>query len=143
MPVRRCVLLVVLFAGLGCFKSSTFEASSESSSDSSASSSRSSTSSSGSSSPSSREGAYREDVADYTSTWIKSGGGPETFLSGIAPIAERHGITNWESDEITYEGIGRGLKDSGITGTRYTDLKQQLSGGDPLAAGWIDEGYGR
>jgi len=137
------VLCLALAGGLGCFKSSTSQASSESSSDSSRSSSGSSASSSGSSSPSSREGPYRNDVRDYTAEWALSGGDASGFRAGIAPIAEKYGITNYESDQLTYVGIGQGLKKAGIRGERYSQIKGMLAAGNAEADGWIDKGYGK
>lgn len=139
--IPLAVLCLALASGLGCFKSSTSQASSESSSASSGGSSGSSASSSGSSSPSSREGPYKDDVRDYTSQWVLSGGDPSGFRAGIAPIAEKHGITNYESDELTYVGIGRGLKKSGISGERYQQVKATLAAGSAEAGKWIDKGY--
>lgn len=141
--VSVIVLCLVLAGGLGCFKSSTSEASSESSSDSSRGSSRSSASSSGSSSPSSREGPYKEDVRDYTSEWVLSGGDASTFRTGIAPVAEKHGVTNYESDEATWVGIGMGLKKSGVRGARYEQLREMLAAGNAEAGQWIDKGFGK
>jgi hypothetical protein len=120
------LLCLVLATGLGCFKSSTSQASSESSSDSSRSSSRSSASSSGSSSPSSREGPYQQDVRDYTSKWV---------------IAEKHGITNYEADQVTWVAIGMGLKKSGIGGERFQQVRDTLAAGNAEAGKWIDKGY--
>ncbi len=135
------LLCLVLATGLGCFKSSTSQASSESSSDSSRSSSRSSASSSGSSSPSSREGPYQQDVRDYTSKWVLSGGDSAGFSAGIAPIAEKHGITNYESDQVTWVAIGMGLKKSGIGGERFQQVRDTLAAGNAEAGKWIDKGY--
>jgi hypothetical protein len=134
-----CVACLVAATGLGCIsKSSTSEASSESSSNSS---SRSSASSSGSSSASSREGPYVDDVRDYTSEWVLSGGDTESFRKGVSAIAEKNGITNWEQDDATYEGIGRGLKKAGVKGDRYVQVKGMLGGTNAEAGKWIQAGY--
>lgn len=140
MPLRASfalLLAVALLAAPGCFKSSTSQASSESSSDSSGSSSRSSASSSGSS----RDSVYESDVADYTKQWALSGGDVESFRSGLGPIAEKDGITDWENDENTYEGIGAGLKKSGVKGQRFEQLKGTLAGSNPKSPDWIQSGY--
>ncbi len=136
--VWRVLLAVVLtgslLGGAGCFKSSTSEASSESSS-------RSSASSSGSSSASSREGPYVNDVRDYTAEWVLSSSNTEAYRTRLASIAEKNGVSNWEQDDATYEGIGRGLKRSGISGERYVELKSMLGGTNPEAGQWIQKGY--
>ena len=137
MPPRRAtavsivLALACLLASSGCSKSSTSQASSESSSGSSASSS-------GSSSGPSR---YVRDVRDYTQQFVLSGGDLATFRSGIASIAEKRGVTNWEQDKETYEGIGRGLKKTGVSGQRYEQLKRELSGANSQSPAWIQKGY--
>jgi len=132
MPARVLLLvLVVVTMALGCSKSSTSEASSEGSSDSSASSS-------GSSSGPSR---YVREVRDYTYQFVLSGGPIEEFPRGLGPIAEKRGVADWENDQDTYEGIGRGLKRTGVSGERFESLKEQFSDSDPGRAAWILEGY--
>src|SRR4030095_1416718 len=92
------LLVAALLLPLGC----SFSASSKSSSDSSASSS-------GSSSPDSRETQYRNDVRDYTASYVKSGGRMEDFKKRLGELARERDITNWEENTATYEGIGRGV----------------------------------
>jgi hypothetical protein len=144
MPARllAVALSLLLAPALGaCVKSSTSQGSSESSSDSSASSSRSSASVSGSSSASSREGPYERDVRAYTAQFVLSGGDMPSFQRKLGEIAKDHGITDWEQDEATYEGIGRGLKKAGISGPRLEQLKQEMAGPNPKSSGWIQAGY--
>ncbi len=137
MSTIRVLLLFVLIAGLsstGCSKSSTSEASSESSSGSSASSS-------GSSSPSSGEAGYVIDVRDFTTEWVLSGGDAGAFKRRVTDIAKQDGITDWEQDEGTYRGIGRGLKKAGLSGQRYSDVAANLAGSDPQRTQWIQKGF--
>jgi hypothetical protein len=135
MTARFATLFLALSLPLlasGCiFKSSTLQASSESSSGSSASSSRSS------SGPS----AYTKDVASFTREWVLGGGDVTAFRRGVAQIAERRGVTDWEQDRNTFDGIGRGLKKSGVTGARMATLKGELSGPNSESAAWIQKGY--
>jgi hypothetical protein len=137
MSVIRMLLLSILIvslAAIGCSKSSTSEASSESSSNSSSSSS-------GSSSASSGNTAYINDVRDYTAEWVLSGGDPAAFKRRVSEIATKGGITDWEQDEATYTGIGRGLKKAGLSGDRLTQVSTELSGSDPQRAEWVKKGY--
>jgi hypothetical protein len=124
-------LVLGLGLGSGCSKSSTSEASSESSSGSSSSSS-------GSSSGPSR---YVKDVRQYTYEYVLSGGEFSQFSRGIGPIAEKRGVADWENDADTYDGIGRGLKKTGVTGARFELLKEQLAGSDPQRTAWIQAAY--
>jgi hypothetical protein len=132
MPARVFLLVLVSLAlALGCSKSSTSEASSEGSSDSSASSS-------GSSSGPSR---YVREVRDYTYQFVLSGGPIEEFSRGLGPIAEKRGVADWESNEDTYEGIGRGLKRTGVSGARLESLKQQFADSNIEREAWIQKAY--
>src|SRR3982751_520168 len=103
--MRRTVLLlgaVLLPVATGCLSSSEsisksisspFEWSSASSASSSRSSSRG------------RE-SYRDDIRDYTAAYVQSGGDYTTFTRGLSSVAAKHGVSDWESDNDTYEGIG-------------------------------------
>jgi hypothetical protein len=124
------VLAVILLALQGC----SFSASSESSSDSSASSSASS-------SPPSKEALYRDDVRDYTAAYVKSGGNIADFNAKVSQLAQARGITNWEENMATYEGIGQGLAKAGVSGVAYDTYVTNLSRGDPAKADAIRKGY--
>ena len=125
---------LALSAPLGCSKSSTSQASSESSSSVFSSVTSFSKSSSGPS-------AYVRDVRDQTAQWLLAGDDPATRERDLAKIAEKRGISDWEQDEQTYLGIGRGLKKAGVSGNRYESLVQELKGPNPDSAKWIQAGY--
>jgi hypothetical protein len=129
-------VLLLLAGSLAC----SFSYSSQSFSDSSKSSSESSSSSSRSSSPNSGA-AYRNDVADYTEAYVVSGGSDGAFLNGIGGLAEKRGITDWESDENTWTGIGRGLGRTAITAVQLGVYKENWGGGDPQKMQQIQQGF--
>ena len=128
------VLAVILLALQGCSFSKSSSDSSESSSDSSASSSASS-------SPPSKESLYRDDVRDYTAAYVKSGGNIADFNARVSQLAQARGITNWEENMVTYEGIGQGLAKAGVSGVGYETYVTNLSRGDPNKAAAIQKGY--
>ena len=128
------VLAVILIALQGCSFSKSSSDSSESSSDSSASSSASS-------SPPSKESLYRDDVRDYTAAYVKSGGNIADFNARVSQLAQARGITNWEENMVTYEGIGQGLAKAGVSGVAYETYVTNLSRGDPNKAAAIQKGY--
>lgn len=103
-------------------------------------SSASSGSSSRSSSPNRAED-YRADVRDYTSAYVKSGGDFDSFSRGLSGVASKHGVSNWESDNDTYVGIGQGLKTGGVTPTQLEVWKSNLAKGDASKAAAIQQGY--
>jgi hypothetical protein len=124
------LLVAVLLLPVGC----SFSASSESSSDSSASSSRSS-------SPESKETQYRNDVRDFTAAYVKSGGRLDDFKRRLADLAKERGITDWEQNLLTYEGIGRGLKKAKASTVELETYTANLAGGDPKKAKAMKDGY--
>jgi len=96
---------------------------------SSDSSSNSSKSSSGSSGDDSAQ--FRNDVEQYTATFVRSGGSHEqsAFLMGLGELARKRGVSDWESDPDTWEAIGRGLAHSDVGEAEETALR----------AAWADD----
>jgi hypothetical protein len=141
----RVVLGILLgfaaFGFFGCSISTSFSDSSESSSDSSESFSDSSRSSSESSSPEKKEASYRDDVRDYTAAYVKSGGQIADFDRRLGELAQKRGITNWEDNLATYEGIGRGLAKAGVQGVELDTYVTNLAHGDATKAAAIRKGY--
>ena len=138
LTARRFLLslaaCVILLAPLGCSLS-------KSSSDSSESSSASSASSSASSSPASKESLYRDDVRDYTAAYIKSGGKIADFNQKLGELAKARGITNWEENMATYEGIGEGLGKGGANAVELDAYVTNFSGGNAARATAMRKGY--
>ncbi len=137
--MRRIVLLlaaVLLPGASGCLSSSESISKSISSPFewSSASSSSSRSSSRG------RE-SYRDDVRDYTAAYVQSGGDYSTFTRGLSNVAAKHGVSDWESDDDTYEGIGAGLRKANQTPAQLSVWQQNLAGGDSHKAAAIQDGY--
>lgn len=124
------LLIAALLLAAGC----SFSASSKSSSESSASSS-------GSSSPESKETQYRNDVRDFTAAYVKSGGRLDDFKRRLGELAKERGITDWETNLVTYEGIGRGLKKAKVSKVELETYTSNLAGTDPARAKAIKSGY--
>lgn len=99
------------------------------------------------SSPSSVSGKskkYPNEVADYTVAYVKSSqpnADYNSFLKGLSDIAEKEGITNWEQDALTYQGIGKGLKKANIEGVAYETYKTNFAKGDAKKMADIQDGY--
>lgn len=85
--------------------------------------------------------AYQHDVRDYTQAYVHSSSDVEGFKKGLASLAQKHGITNWEADETTYLGIGEGLGKAKVSQTQLEVYKTNLSGGNPVKAASIQKGY--
>ena len=104
MHRHRLVLVSSLALGLACTSSDSSNTLSDSISSPFHWSSGSSTSSSGGGS------AYRQDVSDYTVAFARQGGDLDALRQGVGRLAERRGITDWESDPFTCASIGLGLQ---------------------------------
>jgi hypothetical protein len=140
MPIRagwRAGLL----AGVAALAAASFACSFSYSSDSSSDSSESSSDSSTSSSPESKESKYRQDVSSYTQAYVVSGGAEGTFLNGVSDLAQKRGISNWEADENTWRGIGRGLGKTKIDQVQLAVYEQNWAGDDPHKVGLIRKGF--
>ena len=85
---------------------------------------------------------YQLEVLNYTSAYITSTEFDRfAFARGISEIATANGITNWEDDEATLMGIGRGLKNSNISGSLYATYKKSLADSDASRMQMIQKGY--
>jgi hypothetical protein len=133
--VALSVFIVLAAYTAGC----SFSASSKGSSKSSGSISDSVSSPFKSSSNSSPQ-AYEDDVKDFTASYIKSGGNAAQLEQEIGKIAEEHGVSDWENDEDTYVGIGKGLHKAGLNQAELDGYKSSL-GATGQKAEWIQDGY--
>ena len=99
------------------------------------------------SSPSSVSGKskkYQNEIADYTTAYVKSsqpGADYTSFLKGLSDIAAKEGVTNWDQDSLTYMGIGKGLKKADVEGVAYETYKKNFAGGDAKKMQEIQDGY--
>jgi hypothetical protein len=139
----RGTIVIAMIATLGC----SFSYSSKSISDSSTGSSASSSDSSTSSSPSddeqadAKESSYRDDVRGYTAAWVRGGGDVASFQRGLATIARRHGITDWEATAATWSGVGAGLRAGDATPSTRAALVDGLAGDDRAKRDAIERGF--
>lgn len=140
-PAHRAVATVLLSLILVLPQGCSFSTSSKGSSNSSGSSSDSSASSSGSSSPESAETKYKNDVREYTSAYMKTGGQFDAFRRGIGDIAKKNNITNWEDNTVTYEGIGEGLGDAEATQIQLKAYMDGLADQDAARRAAMQKGY--
>jgi hypothetical protein len=71
----------------------------------------------------------------------KSGGRIADFDKKLGALARSRGISNWEENMATYEGIGRGLGKAGVGGVELDTYVENLAGGDPKKVAAIQKGY--
>ncbi|HTP64554.1 MAG TPA: putative lipoprotein [Geobacteraceae bacterium] len=85
--------------------------------------------------------AYQDDVRDYTEAYVRSSSDIEGFRKGLASLAEKRGISNWEADEATYLGIGAGLAKAQVKDTQLEVYKNNFAKNDAVKAAAIQKGY--
>jgi hypothetical protein len=85
--------------------------------------------------------SYQGDVRDYTEAYLRSSSDLQGFRRGVASLAQKHGITNWEADQASYTGIGEGLGKARVKQAQLEVYKTNLSGGDAVKASAIQKGY--
>ena len=133
------LLMCLVFMVSGCSISDSIS----SSSDSSRSISRSSTSSSGPEVSEETRKAYVNDVSTYTEAVAESAVTADDFMRGLSKIAQKHGISDWESYEYTFKAIGQGLKEAGIPKDQVKDLPylNVLISSNSQRLDWIKDAY--
>ena len=50
-------------------------------------------------------------------------------------------MSDWERDQATYVGIGRGLSKAKVKGAALEQFKLDLAGSNPQYMSWIKDGY--
>lgn len=139
-PVKYVLAISAIMAVctmLGCFPSSSLSDSSESFTSSVKSSSSSFTSSSGES-----KEAYLRDIKQYTAAYTRSNSDMTGLWRGVSTISAHYGVTNWEADSATYEGIGAGLAKAAVTLQQFEHYRDHLAQGDARKMAAIQLGYG-
>jgi hypothetical protein len=128
-------LLLFVLSANGCIMSSISE-----SSDSSSESSKSSSKSSKSSSDDKKE-SYIRDIKQYTVAYTRSNSDIKDFAKGLTTISHKHGVTDWESYNATYLGIGEGFAKAAVTQQQLGIYSDYLAAGDQLKFAAIQQGF--
>lgn len=100
----------------------------------------SSTSSSSGSSEERKE-TYQGDIRKFSEVCSRSNCGAPEMTRGITAIAEKYGVTNWETDNSTYIAIGEGLAKAHALQVRVDVYKSALSQGNATVSDAIQKGY--
>jgi hypothetical protein len=75
------------------------------------------------------DAAYRDEVSGFAAGFAASGGDATAFRRGVASIAERRGIHDWEDDDPTCRAIGAGLQRARLGEDRAEDVADDLLAG--------------
>ncbi len=87
---------------------------------------------------------YLNQVSEYTMMYIKEHQPIDNyinFFTGISDLAEKQGINNWDSNNLTYIGIGKGLKKASIDVDNFDFYKTEFSEGEIINMNNIQKGY--
>jgi len=85
--------------------------------------------------------SYEADVSQLAVTYAKSGGEIGAFRSAVSQLAKARGLTNWETDPVTNEAIGRGVGTAGMQEEPFTDFSKDLYGDDLDKLNDLRKGY--
>jgi hypothetical protein len=86
--------------------------------------------------------AYRDEVASFTSGYATAGGDAAAFRRGIAAIAEKRGVHDWQGDDATCRAIGVGLRKAGLTEDQAQAQAGRILDGDAGRVKEVMKGYG-
>ena len=86
---------------------------------------------------------YDNEVMLFTDNMVHTQTSASDFVHGLARIAERHGISDWETLDKTYIAIGRGLKKAGLDKEKLYSLPllSELMSPRPKMMKYIIQGY--
>jgi hypothetical protein len=85
--------------------------------------------------------AYQEEVSGFAAGFAASGGDATAFRRGVASIAERRGIHDWEDDDPTCRAIGAGLQRARLGESRAEGLAGELLAGRPERVKVVMKGF--
>ncbi len=83
---------------------------------------------------------YRRDIRVLTASYLTDGVSADgvEFRRDLGRVAERHGVSDWESNPSTYEAIGAGLRQAGID---RRQISERFAGTHPKALKLMERGY--
>ncbi len=65
---------------------------------------------------------YEEDVAAVTVLYVSREKSTDDYQRQITAIAKNHGISDWEQEESTFFGMGKGLRRAGVSEDSIANL---------------------
>jgi hypothetical protein len=87
------------------------------------------------------DSAYQDEVRSFAAGFAHSGSDADAFRRGIASIAERRGIHDWEGDDPTCRAIGAGLEQAELGESRAEALAGDLLSGRADRVEVVMRGY--
>jgi hypothetical protein len=85
---------------------------------------------------------YQWEVSDYAEAFgIGGGGDAASFRHGLATLAERRGISDWEADADTWVSLGRGLRRANISEAAFMGYLESWAGSNELRRNLMRDGF--
>jgi len=84
---------------------------------------------------------YQQDVTTATAIAMESGADGQEILRSVGKVAADYGVTDWESQEATYQAIGKGIKIAGVDAQRAKSLALEIAGSNQAAMGVLLDAY--
>lgn len=80
------------------------------------------------------EQKIEEETEGYTTAYLSLGGpgDAESFLRGLAAIAARHGLSDWQRNPNSWMGVARGLAAADLSEAESLQYAQRWANGDPV-----------
>lgn len=100
-----------------------------------------SSSKSSSGTPKEREASYQDDLCKYAEVCSRSNCAGTELARGVAAIAEKYGVSNWEADSSTYTAIGAGLAKASTPQPQVDLYKGALAPADAAHADAIQKAF--
>lgn len=85
--------------------------------------------------------AYFIDVRETTAAAIMAQAPRSEILRGISRAATQHGISDWESEQVSYVALGEGLRLGGLNENQIQTWISSLSNGNEQTARLIMQGF--
>lgn len=82
---------------------------------------------------------YKNDVGLLTVLHLRGRSSADGFKRDLSDVALRHGVLDWESNGITFLGVGQGLKKAGVSETEFKNFLARIA--SPDAARLVQKGY--
>jgi hypothetical protein len=84
---------------------------------------------------------YMREIRTYSYGYARSGGDPQAFARGVASLAERGGVHDWEESEETCRAVGEGFRDAGAGKTAAEASIAKIVAPDSECGFWMRAGY--
>jgi len=81
------------------------------------------------------------DVKNLTVAFLSTQGDPESFRYDLRAIAMKHGISDWQANETTYLGVGKGLREAGVDKNGMRLFKSYLGSARENVSRVVEQGY--